>query len=152
MTNTALFTSMIDKYNRASYTHEYILGFTFNGLVYMTQTDASVLPSVLCLDRASRSAGCAIRFCPTRDQKIFLLGSAKVLCSVKYFETACAESIYNRGEVFEKLVTESIGQDWTKDNIPFTKAGDIEVNGIAYQIKFQRATFASEKTLARIEA
>ena len=152
MTNTALFTSMIEKYNRASYTHEYILGFTFNGLVYMAQTDASVLPSVLCLDRASRGAGCAIRFCPTHDQKIFLLGSAKVLCSVKYFEAVCAESIYNRGEVFEKLVTESFGQMWIKDNTPFTDNGDITVNGIAYQIKFQRATFANEKTLARIEA
>ena len=147
MTNTALFTSMIEKYNRASYTHEYILGFTFNGLVYMAQTDASVLPSVLCLDRASRGAGCAIRFCPTHDQKIFLLGSAKVLCSVKYFEAVCAESIYNRGEVFEKLVTESFGQMWIKDNTPFTDNGDITVNGIAYQIKFQRATFANEKTI-----
>jgi len=152
MTNTALFNSMIDRYNRASYTHQYIFGFTFEGNVYMTKTDASVLPFVLTLDHASRGAGYSIRFCPTKDQKIFMLNNSKVLCSVKYFEEACSESIYNRGEVFEKLVTESFGQEWEKDNLPFTEGGDIEVNGIAYQIKFQRATFASEKTLARVEA
>lgn len=152
MTNTALLHSMIERYERKAFTNRYIFGFTFAHNVYMVEADADLLPSVLCLDRASRGAGYAIRFCPTHDQKIFLLGSAKVLCSVKYFEAVCAESIYNRGEVFEKLVTESFGQEWVKDNIPFTDDGDVTVNGIAYQIKFQRATFASEKTLARIEA
>ena len=59
------------------------------------------------------------------------------------------ESKYNRGEIFEKLVTEFYGQKWEKDNVPFTDDGDLTVNGIAYQIKFQKATFTSEKQLAR---
>lgn len=150
MTNTSLFLSLIDRYNRASFTHNYIFGFTYKGLVYMTYATAEILPSILCLDRASRGCGYSIRFCPTNDQKLALLLNAKVLCSVKYFEETCSESIYNRGEIFEKLVTESFGQEWEKDNVPFTQDGDVTVDGIAYQIKFQRATFASEKTLARI--
>lgn len=152
MTNTSLLNSMIDRYNRASYTHNYIFGFSYRGNVYMKFATAEALPAVLCLDRASRGCGYAIRFCPTTDQKIAMLTNARVLCSEKFFNEACSESIYNRGEIFEKLVTESFGQIWEKDNVPFTMAGDIEVDGIAYQIKFQRATFASEKTLARVEA
>ena len=49
------------------------------------------------------------------------------------------------------MVTEYFGQIWEKDNVPFTKGGDIEVNGIAYQIKFQAATFCNEKSIANLE-
>ena len=47
-------------------------------------------------------------------------------------------------------MTESFGQVWEKDNVPFTEDGDLTVNGIAYQIKFEKATFTNEKTLARL--
>lgn len=59
------------------------------------------------------------------------------------------DSKYNRGEIFEKMVTELNGQEWEKDNVPFTDDGDLTVDGIAYQIKFEKATFTSEKQLAR---
>lgn len=49
------------------------------------------------------------------------------------------------------MVTEFYGQEWTKDNAPFTEDGDLTANGIAYQIKFEKATFTNEKTLARME-
>jgi hypothetical protein len=52
--------------------------------------------------------------------------------------------------VFEKLVTEYYGQQWTKDNVPFTEDGDLTVDGIAYQIKYDRATFCNEKSLANL--
>lgn len=148
---TALFLSMIDKYNRASYTHNYIFGFTFKGMVYALKTTSEVLPALLTLDKASRGAGYSLRFCPNAEKKLAMLTGAHVLCSESFFEAQCASSIYNRGEIFEKLVTESFGQEWHKDNVPFTEDGDVTVDGIAYQIKFQRATFATEKTLARIE-
>ena len=118
----------------------------------MARADSSVFPYVLCLDCASRGAGYSIRFCPTNDQKLFLLNRSTILCSEKFFNDTCASSIYNRGEIFEKLVTEWFGQVWKKDNIPFTEAGDIEVDGIAIQIKFQKSTLANEKTLERVGA
>ena len=148
---TALFESMIASYNKKSYTHNYIYGFVFQNLVYMVLTDASVMPYILKLDKASRGAGYALRFCPRNDQKTFLLAKgAQVLCSKEYFETAVKESKYNKGEIFEKMVTEFFGQEWEKDNVPFTEDGDLTVNGTAYQIKFEKATFTNEKTLARI--
>lgn len=151
MTNTTIFNTLINGYNALSFTHNYIFGFEYKGVVYATTVTAEVLPYILKLDKASRGAGYALRFSPTAEQKIFLLSKgAEVICSSEYFKTVVASSIYNNGEIFEKLVTEKFGQVWEKDNLPYTEGGDIEVDGVAYQIKFQKATFTNEKSLARM--
>jgi len=151
MMNTALFMNLINRYNHIAYTHEYIWGFEYKGNIYMAITDSSVMAHICKLDKASRGCGYALRFCPTTDQKLTLLPTATLLCSKKYFEEAYAASKYNRGEIFEKMVTEHFGQVWEKDNVPFTEDGDITVDGIAYQIKFQKATFCNEKSIANLE-
>lgn len=151
MTNTALFQNMIDRYNALSFTHQYIYGFCYQNNVYMVRTDATLMPYILKLDKASRGAGYSLRFCPTNEQKVLLIGKgAQILCSKDFFDETVASTIYNKGEIFEKMVTEFYGQRWEKDNVPFTKGGDLTVNGIAYQLKFEKATFTNEKTLARI--
>ena len=116
----------------------------------MATTTAETMPYVCKIDKASRGEGYALRFCPNVQQKLVLLPSAQPLCSAAYFNELVENCKYNRGEVFEKLVTEYYGQVWEKDNVPFTEAGDIEVNGVAYQIKFQKATFCNEKSLANL--
>ena len=150
-TNTALHINLIDRYNAVAYTHEYVWGFTYKKNVYMTITDATVMPFVTCLDKASRGAGYALRFCPNTQQKVALLPYATLLCSEAYFNEVVADSKYNKGEIFEKMVTEHFGQTWEKDNVPFTEDGDITVDGTAYQIKFQKATFCNEKSIANLE-
>ena len=156
---TTLFNSMINRYNELAYTHNHIFGFEYKKVIYMAITKEDAMPFVCKLDKASRGEGMALRFCPTVDQKVFLLTSAKPLCSTKYFNELCEEKYlnnkgkmtkYNRGEVFEKLVTEHFNQVWVKDNVPFTKDGDLTVNGIAYQIKFEKASFCNEKSLTNL--
>lgn len=149
--NTALFLDMIDRYNEHSFTHNYIFGFSYKGNVYMTFATSEILPSVLMLDKASRGAGYSLRFKPNNDIKVALLPKAELLCSVKFFEDMVADSIYNRGEIFEKIVTERYGEVWVKDHVPFNEAGDIEIDGIAYQIKYQKASFVSEAGLHNLE-
>lgn len=151
MTNIALFANLIDRYNALAYTHQYIWGFAYKHNIYIAFTDKQMMPIVCTLDKASRGAGYALRFCPTTSQKLALMPSATLLCSEKFFNEQVAESKYNNGEIFEKMVTEYFGQVWIKDNVPFTEAGDIEVDGIAYQIKFQKATFCNEKSLVNLE-
>ena len=149
--NTALFQKMINRYNELSYTHHYIFGFYFQGNVYMVETTNEILPYILKLDKASRGQGYSIRFSPNNQQKAFLLAQgAELICSKNYFDTCVNESKYNKGEIFEKMITEYFGQKWEKDNVPFTDGGDLEVNKIAYQLKFEKATFTNEKTLARM--
>ena len=149
--NTALHISLINRYNAVAFTHEYIWGFIYKKNVYMAITSSDVMPFVTCLDKASRGAGYALRFCPNADQKVALMPNAELLCSEIYFNEQVASTKYNKGEIFEKMVTEFFGQEWEKDNVPFTEDGDITVNGIAYQIKFQKATFCNEKSIANLE-
>ena len=150
MTNLSLLSNLIERYNRLAYTHNYIFGITYKGNVYAIIATNKVLPYILTLDKASskNGGGYSLRFNPTNEQKVLLLSlGAELICSKDFFEKTVAASPYNRGEIFEKLCTENAGQTWTKDNTPFTEDGDLTVNGIAYQIKFEKASFISEKTL-----
>lgn len=152
MTNTVIFQKLINGYEELAYTDKYIFGFVYDGVVYASF--AVVDLALICkLDKASRGAGYSLRFKPNKTQKVLLLMGAQPVCSVEFFNAEVKGSIYNKGEIFEKLVTETIcGQKWEKDNVPFTKGGDVEWNGMAYQIKFEGATFTNEKTLARLTA
>lgn len=151
MKNLVIFGKMLKEYERLSFTNHYIWGFIYKKVVYMAITTSETLPVVCTLDRASRGAGYALRFRPTIEQKLFLLPKATPICSEDFFNSEVANSKYNSGEIFEKMITESYGLEWVKDRVPFTEAGDIEVNGVAYQIKFQKATFCNEKTLANLD-
>ena len=150
MNETALLQTMTNAYNEMAYTHNYILGFRYKGVIYMAYADGSDLPYLLKLDKASRGQGYALRFCPNTAQKLSLLTNSVVLCSADYFDAVVEDSKYNRGELFEKMVTEYYGQTWVKDNVPFTVAGDLKVGRISYQIKFEKATFCNEKSLAHL--
>lgn len=146
----AMFNYLIENYKKLAGAHYYIWGFIVKGIVYIAVTDETALPYVCKLDKASRGAGYALRFKPTMDQKLFLMAHAQIFCSADYFNMAVVESRYNKGEIFEKMVTEKAGQEWHKDNVPFTECGDINIDGIEYQIKFESATFISEKSLRKM--
>ena len=147
MTNTTLFEHLFDTYEKLAYTPHYIMGFTFRGVVYMAHMNSAQVKSVVKLDKASRGQGYSLRFKPTVDQKVYMLQFAVPMVSADFFKALVNDSKYNKGEIFEKLVTEKYGQEWEKDNVPFTVDGDLTVDGIAYQIKFESATFTNEKAL-----
>lgn len=155
--NITLFKNMVDNYNEIAFTHNYIFGFEYKHTIYKCFQSKDVLPYICTLDKsAEKNGGMAIRFKPSVAQKLLLLTNAQPVCSDKYFDALCNEKYmnakgklvkYNRGEVFEKLITESFGQVWEKDKTPFTDAADVVGNGIPYQVKFEKATFACEKSL-----
>lgn len=143
--------TLIQFYNKHAFTHNYILGFRMNGNIYYVIVDAKELDFVTKLDKASRGAGYSLRFKPNKAQKNYLMNlGAEILCSEEFFDELCEMSKYNKGEIFEKLVTEMNGQTWVKDNVPFTEDGDLTVNGIAYQLKFEKATFITEAQMMRM--
>lgn len=149
MTNKiAIFQYLKNLYNEVSFTHNYIYGFNFHGMVYMVITNNENMDAILSLDKASRGAGYSLRFRPSNKIREYLMTLAPIaICSADFFKNEVANSPYNKGEIFEKMVTEYFGMEWEKDSVPFTEAGDIEVNGIAYQIKFEGATFTNEKLI-----
>lgn len=154
MVKMVVLQKMVDFYNAHAYTHEYMFAFTVNGNIVVAIATAEILIKVCCLDKARRGAGNALRFKPNMAQKKLLMEECEtfILCSVDHMETLVESTIYNRGEIVEKLITEYYGQTWEKDNIPFTDDGDITVNNIAYQIKFEKATFINEKGMASLMA
>lgn len=152
MEKKVIFDKLLTIYHEKAFTDNYMLAFTFDGVVYVVVVKADKLSQVLSLDKASRGAGYALRFKPNRATKRLMMGwKPEVLCSEDFFKAAVAESKYNKGEIIEKMLTEKAGQTWEKDNVPFTEDGDLTVNGIAYQIKFERATFINEKQAMRLE-
>ena len=151
MKNITLFNKMVEFYNSKAYTHNYIFGFNYKGNVYMVKTTSKILAYVLKLDKASRGKGYSLRFKPNNTIREMLLAEgAELICSVEMFKSLVADSKYNKGEIFERLVTEWFGQEWEKDNVPFTDDGDLTVDGIAYQIKYEQATFITEAQMMRM--
>lgn len=151
--NLALKAEMVKFYNAHAFTHNYIFGFRAAGNIWFARATSELLSELLKLDKSSRGAGFALRFKPNKAQKILLAScDAKVLCSEKFFDELANASKYNKGEIFEKLVTELAGQTWEKDNVPFTEDGDLTWNGIAYQIKFEKASFINEKQMHKMIA
>lgn len=151
MKNITLFNKMVEFYNSKAYTHNYIFGFNYKGNVYMVKTTSKLLAYVLKLDKASRGKGYSLRFKPNNTiREMLLVEGAELICSVEMFKSLVADSKYNKGEIFERLVTEWYGQEWEKDNVPFTDDGDLTVDGIAYQIKYEQATFITEAQMMRM--
>ena len=138
--------TMIRTYRKYSVADSYILGFVYDKMLYMIEV-AEIMPRFLNVEEASRNQGENLRLRLKKKYKeqllrkgAIMLGSADCLTAEKY----------NKGEMFEKLMTEYFGQKWTKDSVPFTKGGDLTANGIAYQIKFQSATFCNENSLKHL--
>lgn len=145
---------MVKFYNSVAFTHNYLIAFNWKKMVIVAYVNGNDLEKITTLDKASRGAGNALRFKPNMAQKSWLMDNCEtfVLCSVENIEQTFASCKYNRGEVVEKVITELFGQIWEKDTIPFTEDGDLTVDNIAYQIKYEKATFITEKQMAGMVA
>ena len=139
--------TMIKHYKNHSAADSYILGFVENKMLYMVEI-AEIMPRFLTVEQASRNQGENLRLRIRKNLKEQLmkknpvcLGSAEMLTAEKY----------NKGELFEKAVTEFFGQTWEKDNIPFWVQGDIEIEGKQIQIKLDGATLMNTKQIARFK-
>lgn len=144
--------AMVEFYNRMAYTHHYMVAFNYQNMVMVAYISGDQLADITILDKASRGAGKSLRFKPSKAQKTYMLNECDTftLCKVEDMENMVESTIYNKGEIVEKLITEYFGQEWKKDNIPFTEDGDLTINGIAYQIKYEKATFINEKQIKRM--
>ena len=139
--------TMIKTYRQYSAADAYIIGFIYNKNLYFIEMD-EIKPRFLNVEAASRNQGNNLRLRLKKNHKEQLmkkspicLGSADCLNNKKY----------NKGEVFEKLVTEYYGQIWEKDTIPFWVQGDIKLNNLEVQIKLDSATLMNEKHIAKFK-
>lgn len=139
---------MINLYNKYNKADKMIYGFIYNHKVYYTNHSNG-----LCLSRQSSNKGgnITLRYRPTKSDKMQALDKATFLISEQDFIELVNNSKYNKGEIFEKLITELYNQVWYKDSVPFYQGSDLIVDNISYQIKFQGATYCTEKKLLELE-
>ena len=136
-------------YHNRAYTNDYIFCFTWAGMFYavkMENADAATLNAISTVSRTSSKRGgyAALRFRPTNAVKraIVEMGNVVYKSTKANFDALCKSSKYNKGEVAEMVVTEKVfGEKWVKDSIPFTDGADVS----HYQVKFQGATFCTER-------
>ena len=138
--------TMINNYRKFSMADSYIIGFVHGGMVYFTEVK-EIAPRFLSVEEARRNQGLNLRLrlkAQHKNQlvkKAICLGSANILVA----------DTYNKGEIFEKYITEFFGQVWTKDTVPFYKDGDITIDGRKIQIKLDSATLTNTKQIARLK-
>lgn len=139
--------NLLNAYNATSAATAYIIGFLLNARVYTIYLPH--LPEwLVAMDRESTSHGGArklrIRMNTLARRRLLDMGAA-------YIGTAAEvlASRKNKGEAFEQWITESAGQEWHKNSIPYYMDGDITIGGTKYQIKFESASLANEITIAK---
>lgn len=137
--------TMIKKYRTYSKADSYIVGFVYNSYLYMVGIE-EIPPRFLKIEQASRNQGDNLRLRISKKYKSQLAKKAEVLGSCDMLNI----DRYNKGEAFEKIVSEKYGIEWKKDNVPFYIAGDIEICGKQVQIKLDSATLTNSKQLEKI--
>ena len=143
---------MARKYNTAAAAHTYALGFVYGHKLYVVKLSFAELSLYFKLDRASSKKGgmLKIRIRMTATQKAELSLRAEELGAEDLLEK---DSKHNKGENFERELTERwTAEEWVKDSIPFTVAGDIRVDGIEIQVKLDGAELTNEKALKNLVA
>jgi len=144
---------MILNYYRLAAAHKYFIGFILDGRLYLAIVDGELDDDILKLDRASSKRGgmAKIRIRLNKDQKRDLRRAGAVdLGNAAQLDV---DDKYNKGERFERIVTERIvGEVWKKDSVPFNVAGDVVWNGFQVQVKLDGAELTNERTLARAMA
>lgn len=125
-------------------------GFTIGNKVYRIIMKA--LPAwLVTMDKESTSHGGAekIRINPTEinKRKLLAMGAKYIGEYIDIIGTG-----KNEGVNYEKYVTEKARQEWKKDSVPYYMDGDLTVNNIKYQIKFNRASLANAETIKKAVA
>lgn len=136
--------TMWKNYRAIAGAHNYIIGFEYNGSIYAVQRKQ--VKQFLTYEKASRGQGYALRLRFKVTDKKRLATNAINLGNAEQLQ----DSIYNKGDNFERLVAEYYGIKWQKNNTCFTECGDLNINGTEYQVKFDAATFTNEKILERL--
>ena len=125
-----------------------IFGFEYEKRVYMAMLDAIPVSWVKLVQTSSkRGSENKLRLEVSRWEKAKLLRRAVMVGTLEIVNTIRG----NRGDSWEKWVTEHYNQTWKKYSTPYYKDGDITVCGEKLQIKWENATLANESTIREAE-
>lgn len=138
--------TMIEKYEVYSKANSYIIGFERKGNLYAVKMSFSELKNSVRYTVSSRGAE-QIRVYVTSEQRKAYIANGKAIV-IGTADMLIADSKHNKGDNFERIVSESYGIAWTgKNSVPFWVAGDVNVNGEEIQIKLQGAELTNSRAI-----
>ena len=142
-------TTMIKNYRKFSAANAYILGFEYKHSIYYIMVN-EIPPRYMTVERESSKKGGAQKL-QLRLKKAYkeqLIRKGAIYMGGE--EILIGE--YNKGVEFERLISEMNGQAFRgKENVGFWVEGDLEINGLQVQVKFNGAQIVVEKTLERLK-
>ena len=146
-------------YNKLAGCHKYLVFFLYGGNVYMSECDR-IAPRWCGEARESHRKNKAgeitgggeqkWRMNLTRKHKEELLHKgAEIVCSKEEFENI---PYSNKGQKCEYWLHEQYDLGTYKpDSLRFDKGGDVVINGIEYQVKFENASLTNVRTLRKAQ-
>jgi len=147
---------MFNLYLTYSTTTNFIVGAVIGSTVKFAFVDSSMLTNALTTSTGSNKerTSMTLRLLVSKDLKAYIKDNGTELTTKEHFEIIAKEvggnGRSNRGLALEKLITEYFGQEWKADSKCFTECGDININGVEYQIKGHKATFTNEEKLREL--
>lgn len=137
-------------YRKFSGADAYVLGFIYKHELYAIAVD-EIMPRFMKVEKSSTKKGAheklQLRLCNKYKEQLIRKGAQRIGTEADLLEIP-----HNKGVSFERMIYKMNGQEpRKKDSICFTKGGDININGIEYQIKFEGAQIAELRTLNRIQ-
>lgn len=147
-------TEMINKYHKHSATDNYIIVAESKKekVVKFAMYHMNDLINFNCFTTTTSSKGeNMLRLLVSTELKKSVLAIGETLATYDEKEQVKEQLKLNNGETSEYLVTTYFNQIYKRDNIPFYEKGDININGIEYQIKSHKAMFATEKQLNTLD-
>lgn len=149
---------MLKEYHETTYTHNYVMGNAHNkeNMVYAYFMALNLEELEMMFSTVTDSRGYEVVRYMSNKKKVAYMEShctLKIaLCDIETFEKSRrikinrkgVEYMENRGEYFEYLVAQKFNAIQNeKSNLKHTDGGDVEINGIAYQVKYEGAGIAT---------
>lgn len=138
-------------YNKLSGADAYLIFFQYNGNIYMMEAK-HIAPRWTHEERESKKNGGHQKWKMyiSKAEKQKLIAKAQIVMTVKEFN---AIPYSNKGHRCEAFLHElyNLGT-YTPDRVRFDKCGDVRINGVEYQVKFENASLCNVNTLHHAQA
>ena len=133
-------------YRKFSGADRYIIGFTYKKDFYIVAVD-EIMPRYITVEREASSKGgnekLQLRLKNAYKEQLIRKGAKMVDFT---FTTK------NKGRDLERYIYEAVGQEWRgNDHDGFWTGGDINIEGVEYQIKLEGAQIVTFATLHNLQ-
>lgn len=142
------YNKMITLYHKYNKAHHHIIGFTFEGWLYIV-TLKKIPHKLIKVMRGSHNRGKKLQLNITQKNKKWLINKkqATPVATVDSFTNIAG---YNKGDKLEYLLRRQYNIPHQHDTVPFYKGVDMVINGVGYSIKYENGQLALYSTLKRL--